>query len=329
MAIGKAQKSSEGGAFKQYIGVGSFRVLGVNPNKEQLSKFYDREMQNDPVYVSKKTDDAGKEYTQVRISFMIQADLQNEEGKEIKCNSALTEPLKTTINFFLDSRYRFNKDNSKVQVIDKYGRTAWPTIEQAKNHQIPVYKNGPANLDKDYRPCFRGEAELVEFIINYLNITPVQSYNQNTGTWTMVSHPEDSECSLEQVQNYFKGNFSELAEICKLIPTNRIKLCMGVRTDNEGKTFNTVYTGCTLRNGSNSYTRIKDTIEGSKNAGGLSDTVFSDDHIGLIQDIHEYKVGNIKETDLSKPAVSDDPFASPAGDDGLPFDNEDPFAGVA
>lgn len=328
MAIGKVKASGEGGSFKQFIGVGSFRVLGVNPTKDKLTEFYGRDMQNDPVYVSKKTDEEGKEYLQARISLMVQADIENEEKKPIKANSKLTEPLKTTVNFFIDNRYRYNRDKTKVQVIDKYGRTAWPTIEQAKNHQVPVYSNGPANLDKDYRPCYRGEAELVEFIINYLNITPVQTYNQSTGTWSLVQHPEDSECSLDHIQDYFKGDFSELAEICRLIPTNRIKLCMGVRTDSEGRQHNIVYTGCTMRNGAGSYTRIKDTIDGAKQAGGLQDTVFSDDHAGIIQDIHEYNP-DVRETDLSKPQT-EDPFAAPQDD--LPFgpaSGDDPFADVA
>lgn len=328
MAIGKAKASAEAGSgFKMYIGVGSFRVLGVNPTKEELSKFYGREMQNDPTYVSQKTDKDGKPYTQTRISFMIQAD--PSDGKSAKdANAALKEPLKTTINFFVDSRYRYNSDQSKVQVIDKYGRTAWVTIEQAKNKQIPVYSNGPAKLDKDYHPCHTGEEELVKFIINYLNITPIESYNKNTGTWVPAPHPED--CELDyHFADYLKGNVSELKEMCTLIPTNKLKILLGVRTDDEGKQFNTAYTRTTLRNGSQSYNVLKDEIENSKNAGGLKDTVFTDDPAGLITNIHEYKE-NVKETNLDKPAT-DDPFASDADD--LPFSdspsNDDPFADVA
>ena len=56
MAIKANASSNGGGEFKQYIGVGSFRVLGVNPTKEELSKFYGRDMQNDPVYLNDKQD---------------------------------------------------------------------------------------------------------------------------------------------------------------------------------------------------------------------------------------------------------------------------------
>lgn len=320
MAI-KANKSSQGADFKKYVGVGSFRVLGVNPDAKTLAEFYGREQGEEPEYLKKKTDekDNNKEYVQLRVSFLIQADKQFEDGKPIKENAVLTEPLKTSINFFVDSRYFYNSDKSKVQVIDKYGRTAWVTIDQCKNHQIPVYKNGPAKLDKDYRPAYRGEAELTAFILNYLNVTPIDTYNNSTGTWVTNPHPEDCEGRLEDIQKYFKGDISELKEFCTYMPYNRLKLLLGVRTDDQGRQFNTVFTRLTLRNGSNSYTRLKDAVSDGYN----NNTVWSNDHAGIISALQEYKE-NVTETDLSKPA-SDDPFAAASSD--LPFvEDEDPFA---
>lgn len=334
MAIGKANASATGnGGFDLMVGVGSFRVLGVNPTKEELEKFYGREMQNDPVYLSDKTDAEGKPYKQIRLSFMIQADPVDETVKktaknpERYANWALIEPFKTTINFFVDSRYFYTNDKNKVQVIDKYGRTAWVTVKQAENKQVPVYANGPAKIDKDYHPCRMGEEEIVQFIINYLNITPIESYNRNTGQWVEAAHKDDCEIDYH-IDKWLKGDISELTDMCQLIPTNQLKVAIGVRTDNEGRQFNTAYTRVTLRNGSQSYKTIKDKTEGSKAAGGLSDTVFTDDPAGVIPNIHIYK-DTVKETDLSKP-IADDPFASTSDD--LPFgdsSNDDPFAGVA
>ena len=333
MAI-KANASSQGAVdFKKYVGVGSFRVLGVNPSKAELEEFYGRTQDNEPEYLKDKQDanDGNKTYKQLRVSFMIQADKEYEDGKEIKENVALAEPLKTTVNFFIDSRYFYNKDKSKVQVIDKYGRTAWVTIEQCKNHQIPVYSNGPAKIDADYRPAFRGEAELTEFILNYLNVTPIDTYNSNTGQWMTNPHPEDCEGRLDKIKDYFTGNVSELKEFCTYMPTNRIKLLMGVRTDDQGRQFNTVFTRMTLRNGSRSYTRLKDTIDGMQN----QDTVWSNDPIGVISNLAEYSE-NVKETNLSNSSTSDaDPFAQaaalPEAGSDLPFGDatdEDPFKGM-
>lgn len=328
MAI-KANASSTGATgFKKYVGVGSFRVMGVNPTKEELEKFYGREVSNAPEYLKDKQDvnDGNKPYKQLRVTFMLQADLKYEDGKPIKENAVLKEPLKTTVSFFIDSRYFYNRDKTKVQVIDKYGRTAWVTIEQCKNHQIPVYANGPAKLDADYKPAFHGEEVLTQFILNYLNVTPIETYNKNTGTWIPASHPEDCEGNLYEIKNYFKGDISELKKDCSMMPNNRVKLLMGVQTDDQGRQFNTVYSRHSMRNGAQSYTQFKDKVEGDQN----NDIIWTQDHAGLITNLAEFNE-DIKESDLSKPA--DDPFAvaaalPEAGSD-LPFGDttdEDPFA---
>ena len=83
-----------------------------------------------------------------------------------------------------------------------------------------------------------------------------------------------------------------------------------------------------MRNGAKSYTRFKDSVDGNQSG---QDTVWSNDPIGVIKEIEEYKE-NVKETNLDSPAQ--DPFAAAAAlpDDDLPFGNpsdEDPFANVA
>lgn len=340
MAI-KANASSQGSDFKKYVGVASFRVLGVNPTKAELEAFYGRE-QNEPEYLKDKVDegDGNKPYKQLRVSFMIQADDPahvDERNKATReCNAALSEPLKTTVSFFIDSRYDYNGDKTKVRVMDKYGRTAWVTVEQAKNHQIPVYKNGPAKLDAEYHPCFRGEEALTVFILNYLNVTPIETYNRNTGTWIRNPHPEDCEGNLYKIKDYFKGDISELKEYASMMPANCIKLLMGVDSDDQGRQFNNVYTKKTLRNGSKSYTPLKDSVDGDRDYAEKNNrpynAVYSNDPLGVISEIQEYK-NDVKETDLSKPADSADPFAQAAAlpEDELPFgeaSDEDPFANM-
>lgn len=331
----KAKASSEGASFTNYVGVGSFRVLGVNPTKKELEEFYGREMQKEPEYLKDMVDtmDGDKPYKQLRVTYMLQADPAKDIDPKNKAsreaNTALTSPLKTTINFFLDSRYMFNREKTKVKVIDKYGRTAWATIEQAKNHQIPVYSNGPARLDADYRPMYRGEDELLNFIINYLNIDPIDVYNKNTGEVITNSHPEDCEAGLYKIKDYFKGDISELKEHCTYMPDNRLKVLVGVKTDDQGRTFGTTYTRMTLRNGAQSYNRFKDSVEG--NAQYLQGAVFSDASDGSIENLHEYHE-NVKETDFSS-TENNDPFAQaaamPEAGSDLPFDapsDEDPFS---
>ena len=267
MAFAQGTDSVEGSVIKKYIGVAPVFVLAVNPNKAELEKLYGRELENEPEYqgVVKDTD-----IKQVRLDFIIKTD-------ESKCGVELL----TKISFFVQNQYFYNKENTKVQVIDKYGRTAWVTIEQAKNQEIPMYSNGPANLDKDYRPAYRGEEELTNFIKNYLNIPNVMDYKN--GSWVMKSNTEDSEARLENIANYFKGNFSELKNIISLQPNNKAKVMFGVKS-NEGKEYQAVYTQMTLKNTVTDYSKLDKDLQDRLKAGAYATTEFS------TEDIKEYIV---------------------------------------
>lgn len=177
MAFGNGQISSEGSSIKRYIGVASVAVLAINPLKEELEKLYNRTLENAPEYLG-ETEINGTKVPQVRIDFIVKADPE-------KYLDANNQPLDfvSRVSLFIRKAYRYNRDNTKVQVIDKYGRTAWVTIEQAKAHEVPVYSNGPANIDKDYRPAYVGEEELIKFLIAYLNIPSCQRYVD--GKWVM------------------------------------------------------------------------------------------------------------------------------------------------
>ena len=154
MAFGQGQVSTEGGSVKRYIGVASVFVLGVNPSKSELEKLYNHTIDNEPTYVG-ETEINGEKVAQVRIDFIVKADPE----KYLDSNN---QPLDfvSKVSLFVANTYKYNKDKTKVQVRDKYGRFAWVTVEQAKNHEIPMYSNGPANLDKAYKPAYVGEEEL-------------------------------------------------------------------------------------------------------------------------------------------------------------------------
>lgn len=299
MAFSQGQVSSEGG-IKRYIGVCSVSVLGINPLKEELEKLYGRTLDNEPVYL-KEVEVNGTKVPQVRLDFIVKADPEkylDSENKPLNFISKVSIPLRRA--------YRYNKDNTKVQVIDKYGRTAWVTVEQAKAHEIPVYSNGPANIDKDYRPAYIGEEELIKFLIAYLNIPSCQKYVE--GKWVMNSPDKlpDSEASLEHIEDYFKGDVSELRTIIGYQPNNKVKVLFGIRTteiDNETRQFQTAYTRMFLKNGVTDYGKLDKEVKSSQESGSYSDTEFD------CTEIHEYIV---ESTSFTPPTGGDMPFP-PAG----------------
>ena len=276
MAFGKAQVSKEAPEIKRYTGVGSVFVVGVNPNKAELEKLYDRELDKDPEYLTEKDG-----VTSARIDFIIKTD------PTAKCSNGIE--LLTKFSMFIRNEYRFNKDKTKVQVIDKYGRTAWVTKEQAKNHEIPVYKNGPANIDKDYRPAYVGEEDITNFLKLFLGISNVEKWVKNEATGRrevvgLVDNPQDCECRLENIEDYFKGKFNEIKGAINLMPNNKIKVLFGVRTTDEGKQYQDVYTRKFLSNTVSVYDKLAEDVQNNKDNGAYPNTEF------VVADLQEYTV---------------------------------------
>lgn len=295
MAIAKGKESTEGTSYKRYHGIAPCYVRMVNPTKEEMEKAFNTTLENAPEYLGEQeVDDNGTmvKYPTVRITFLVHPD-----PEKVGFDAGLI-----SVPLFLRKQFRFNKDKSKVQVIDKYGRTAWASPEEVKNHEIPMYTNGPANIDKDFRPAYVGEEDLTNFIIAYLNIPGVMRYNKAEKKWYMVENPQDSECRLDHIEDYFKGNYSELKELLSYQPKNKLKILFGVRTNDENKQFQATYTQMFLKNSVADYAKIEEDVNNRKAAGAYSTTDF------LIGDFREYTV---EETNFAANGGGDLPFAAP------------------
>lgn len=290
MAMATGAESTEGSPIKKYIGVAPVHVLAVNPNKAELEKLYNTVLENNPEYIS-EVDRDDKKVQQIRLDFIIKTDAE-------KCGIEFT----TKISFFITKEFRFNKDKTKVQVIDKYGRTAWVTKEQLSTHEIPMYSNGPANLDAGYRACYIGEEQLTDFIKTYLNIPNVMKYVNKS--WVMNDNPQDSEARLDSIDSYFKGNFSEIKDAISFQPNNKIKLMFGIKTTDDNKQYQTVYTQMFLRNNVSDYSKLDADLQERKANGAFANTEFA------ACDLKEYIIASTN-------------FANTKDDSDLPFSGSD------
>lgn len=292
MAIAKGVETKEFET-KRYIGFAPVKVLAVNPNKKELEALYGREFE-EPEYISTVKNKDDKDVQSIRLSFIVRPDT----------NRVSVDSL-FNISLFLRKEYMFNTEKTKVKVIDKYGRTAWVTVEQAKNHEIPMYKNGPARIDKGYRPMYRGEEELIDFIKCYLGIPNIDIYDNNTGVWVINSNPSICEVQFDSIDSFFSGNIKELKEAVTYQPNNFIKVLFGVR-ESDGKTYQTCYTGKFAKN--NARTKyIEESVNDVQNNGGLSTSVFE------FCDLKEYKP---LATDFNTINITTN---IPAQDDELPW----------
>lgn len=278
LVIGKTTESKEAGeSFKRYIGLASSKVLAVNPDKKELDELMGFESQADPEYVVDT--DNGKE---VRINFIVRTDPEVNNGIEIT----------NRLMFTLRNTPAYNRDKTKVQVIDTYGNSSWVDAEAAKaGVQLPC----TAKIDQsNYRIAAYGEADLVDFLKKYLGVP--SSLDYVNGAWTIKANAADGKFGLEHIKDYFSGNFSELKEALKLQPNNKVKLLYGVRTSEEGKQYQAIASRgeLILRNnaGSSAIARMEKDLISLKAAGSYPTTEFK------VAELQEYTV---EATNLEKP----------------------------
>ena len=292
----KANKVEAAPEYKNYIGWAQTKVLAVNPTMEERNKLLGITSEKIPEYTD--TDNEGVKYA--RITFYVQP--LYEDGTPVG-------PI-VDATFFIRDAYRYNRDKTKVQVIDKYGYSGWATQEECKNHsQLKSTAGNNLRISTDYRPAYTGEIALIEFIKTYLNIDEYITYENKAWVVNKKNNPEDCECEVE-VKNFFTGNFNEIKDIPKLMPENTLKMVFGIRKV-EDKVYQTVYTNTVAKANSRNVNNIIKDITERKSNGGLSNQEYDGEYI------HEYTV---TPTNLEVP--TNNPFPAPTASTNNPWFKE-------
>ena len=315
MAISRGNASKEAQEFKRYIGVCPVFVKAVNPNKAEHEKLFNTTLEEAPVYVQDKEDAEGNSYKNVRISVVMQPDVEK---------IGFDMPL-ITMPLFVTNQKQFGAKSGKYQVVDKYGRFAWATEAEISDKEIPTNSNGKkADISNDYRIAYVGEEALTKFIRAFLYIPEITVWdnNEQCRVPNTKDKPEECECRLdvETFEKLFKGDFSEIKEILGFQPNNKVKVCLGVRTDaNSGKLFQSVYTKKFISNAATNYSSLDKMLQADASYAAENNKVLNTEYSA--ETVHEYSV---TPTNFSAA-----PEAAPSGD--MPFDGPsesatDPFA---
>ena len=276
MAFGQGKEvTGEGGNFKKYIGVGAFKVVAVNPDKSELEAIYGTTLDKEPEYTSKAEDGTDK----VRLDFVVATNPEKNNNIDFK----------TKVSFFLEKKARTNSTGTKVQVINAYGETTWVDLEMAKTGDLPANMSW---YEKPYRVAMVGEDDLTSFLKKFLGI-PNKSYRDKNGVTHEIENKSDAEARLEKLVDYFKGNVKELKEIIKFQPDNLIKIPVGIKTTDDGKEYQAIYTKMFLSPGVKDYTKLKEDIQASQAAGAYKNTTFES------CDLKEYVVAPTNFTEPS------------------------------
>ena len=316
MAISKGNASKEAQEFKRYIGVCPVFVKAVNPSKTEHEKLFNTTLEEAPVYVQDKEDAEGNSYKNVRISIVMQPDVK-KIGFEM--------PL-VTMPLFVTNQKQFGAKSGKYQVVDKYGRFAWATEAEISAKEIPTNSNGKkADISNDYRIAYVGEEALTKFIRAFLYIPEITVWdnNEQCRVPNTKDKPEECECRLdvETFEKLFKGDFSDIKDILGFQPTNKIKVCLGVRTDANGRLFQSVYTKKFISNAATSYSSLDKALQDDIAYATTHNKTLNTEYSA--KKVHEYSV---TPTTFTAPEGSE---ITPSSD--MPFDGPsenitDPFA---
>ena len=312
MAISKGNASKEAQEFKRFIGVCPVFVKAVNPNKAEHEKLFNTTLEEAPVYVQDKEDNDGNSYKNVRISVVLQPDVEK---------IGFDMPL-VTMPLFITNQKQHGANSGKYQVVDKYGRFAWATEAEISAKEIPTYSNGKkADISNDYRIAYVGEEDLTNFIRVFLCIPSITKWDNNEKCMVPNTDvkPEECECRLdiETFEKFFKGDFSDIKDILGFQPTNKVKVCLGVRTDANGKLFQSVYTKKFISNAATNYSSLDKALQADIAYATTHNKALSTEYSAKA--VHEYSV---TPTTFTAPESSE---VTPSSD--MPFDDSsDPFA---
>lgn len=207
--------------FARYIGVGSVNIIAVNPNNSTLRKYGWNidDGADEPQYANLQASD-GSTYSRVR--FLVQI-------KDLKDKPVIP------MDFRISSDFQNTQDGKKTQIIDDFGRTAYATREEFKAHKVPVYSNGEANINPDYKRAHVGEADIITFLFKYLNITPFEFYDSKKEAW--VQNKQPGTLTIDHWDKLCAGDVSELIEYVSMWPDNAVKVIFGVKTNDDNRTY--------------------------------------------------------------------------------------------
>jgi hypothetical protein len=173
-----------------------------------------------------------------------------------------TNSIKTKVDFFLVNEVK-KSTGGKPKYCNKFGQFAY----------LPADGSIPSNMQwfrtDGKREAIDGEEELVSFLRNYINAS------------------KDDDCQIQDIQAFFKGDFSEIKGICDTYPNNKVRVCLGIKsgTDKDGNPrYNqVVYTRKSDRPYAKSNDYLAKDIEEYKANGGAKTTYFGSGSYNLTQ----------------------------------------------
>jgi hypothetical protein len=284
-AFGKEVEITDGAEIKLYTGVENFKVVALNPSKEEMEEMYGREINFTPEYtgeVEVEDSDGKRKVKQIRLDFF----LANEDSS-----------ITTKLQFYVsDTHHR--SSTGKLKCINSFGADIWLEKDAVDNQNLPDnlqwYNADGVKISR------RGEIELISFLVNLLNLP----YDLSK-----VSDVSDAYAKINDQEWKTMINQGDVSLLRNIIANtnNKIGVLLGVKTNGEGKLRQTTLNRTTFRQfvlSSKKATKYKfalKDLESAKANGALGNVDFGSNSLLLQEHVIEETVitdENTNQTDI-------------------------------
>ena len=220
MKVNKNESSSK----QMVVGVGEVQVLGFNPSREELDNILGIERDENA--------EEKPEFTYFKENVELkQKDQDGNETDSIFCNqlnvTAWVKEVKSgniyPINFTIYNVEDVSK-TGKYKFVNQHGKSIY-CDDEANLSEYFVNTPGKIKQPLTYKKAYKGEANLLEFLASWTNISPF-----------------DTESSLfpEDTKKFWTGNMKELNSLVIDFSANTVMVNFFVKTkevtDNDGNT---------------------------------------------------------------------------------------------
>lgn len=186
-----------------YTGIVRVKVVAFNPSAPEIKELYQMETDpQTPEYLMK--DSAGNDMA--RLSFYLQPSV--EQYAKTSDGDFEEQPVNfiAPLTFFLRNKFAQSTKTGKTMFINKYAQHSW-MMDANDTASLPRFlqSTGP------FVPAYQGETDLLEFLYNWLNVSPGQPLY------------------LENREALFKGDFSEIKDAFEQFRDNEVQVMLGIR----------------------------------------------------------------------------------------------------
>lgn len=248
---------------KYYFGIDKFKVLCVNPSKKEMVDIlgYKEDTTEEPVYTGTSTDG----HRQARICIYVEH---------------VATKMRQRVDYYIVDVGK-TSTGGKVQYCNSKGKFAY----------LSDINNIPDKMSwfetTGLRKAYKGEESLLDFIINFFDIQPKKTPNYT--------------CQLSNIENLFRGDFSELKDILNNRSDKSINLLLGIKSyekDGVTKYTTVVYNRKTGRGWNKDNELLITDIVNYKANGGASNIYYGEG---------AYKFTSIEDPSLLPFFQADDP----------------------